>query len=71
MSSRGTSPKNERSIQIASGRFMAVYRMIRTWLVLSRSRSRAMIQSGRMAATMGRNFVEMKKKSTSRQPLTG
>ena len=31
----------------------------------------AMIHSGRMAATTGRNFVEMKKNSTSRQLLIG
>ena len=37
MSSRGTSPKNERSIQMASGRFMAVYRMMSTSRVFSSS----------------------------------
>ena len=36
-----------------------------------RSRSRAMIHRGRMAATMGRNLVEMKKNNTSRHFADG
>ena len=34
--SRGTSSKNERSIQIAIGRFIAMYMMTRPWIVFSR-----------------------------------
>ena len=71
MSSFGTSTKNERSIQIASGRFMPVYRIIRPSRLLSRPRSFARIQIGRIEATTGRNFVEMKKNSTSRHLGTG
>src|SRR5207248_10946828 len=63
--------KNERSIHTASGRFMPVYKMISTVRLFSRLRLRARIQTGRIEATIGRNFVEMKKKSTSRHLWIG
>src|SRR3954471_4010033 len=45
--------------------------MISTSRVLSRLKFLARIQIGRIEATTGRNFVEMKKKSTSRHAWTG
>ena len=45
--------------------------MISTCCVLSISKFRARIQIGRIDATTGRNFVEMKKNSTSRHFPTG
>ena len=69
--SLGTSSMNERIIQIASGRFIAVYRMISSQMVSSRCVLSAMTYSGPIAATIGSILVEMKKNRPSRQCLTG
>ena len=69
--SLGTSSMNERIIQIASGRFIAAYRMISTQMLSSRCAFSAITYSGPIAATIGSIFVEMKKNRPSRQCLTG
>src|SRR5580700_10545583 len=69
--SPGTSSMNERISQMASGRFIAVYKMISSQMLSSRCVLSAITYSGPMAATMGSILVEMKKNSPSRQCLTG
>src|SRR5580693_9534126 len=69
--SPGTSSMNERISQMASGRFIAVYKMISSQMLSSRWVLSAMTYSGPIAATMGSILVEMKKNSPSRQCLTG
>ncbi len=73
MISLGTSSRNDRSIQTAIGRFIAVYRMISTRDVsrMSRWAGEASTYRGTIAPTMGSIFVEMKKNRPSRQAPTG
>src|SRR5690348_12707748 len=69
--SLGTSSMNERISQMATGRFIAVYRMISTQMLSSRCACRASTYSGPIAATIGSILVEMKKNNPSRQCGTG
>src|SRR6185437_11549331 len=69
--SLGTSSMNERIIQIASGRFIAAYRMISSQMLSSRCALSAITYSGPIAATTGSILVEMKKNSPSCQRFTG
>src|SRR5579859_6545975 len=69
--SPGTSSMNERISQMASGRFIAVYKMISSQMLSSRCVLSAMTYSGPIAATTGNILVEMKKNSESRHLPTG
>src|SRR5258708_738266 len=69
--SAGTSSMNERIIQIASGRFIAAYKMISSQMLSSRCACRASTYSGPIAATIGSILVEMKKNSPSCHRFTG
>src|SRR5205809_1101792 len=69
--SLGTSSMNERISQMASGRFIAVYKMISTQMLSSRCVFSAITYRGPIAATIGSILVEMKKNRPSRQCGTG